>query len=388
LEKRRVALSWRAQVWISLALCGIAFSGVSAANFENGRSNVQLTGYEVPGVPSGLLAGPDGAIWFNLGRERLGRIAPDGTLSEISLTESIRPWSGTVGRDRAFWYTESGLNSLARVSMSGTVTRLPLGSANGRPGAITNDSHGGLWFTYGSADYCGHGSIGRLSVDGLVSLLPIPETLGRLRETGDQVSRSIAVGDDSVVWFTQLLDRRIGRVTNDGQFTGFNLPTGVVNDAFSIATGTEGSMWLAEAGAIGRIAADGHFTEYVLPGQDAERVAHSIIKGSSGAVWFTTDLYVMRDGRGTRGGHRIGRLTEDGLFTEIAIPNESVDAGLHSVLESSDGTVWFTEPAARRIWRAAPGRQGWDHGAIPLPAKGPVRLDDGPGRRDFTCERS
>ena len=137
-------------------------------NNSIGRITTTGDGHELhrPGIdaPSGIAAGPDGALWFtNSGNNSIGRITTTGTVTKLhrhrhqaptgsrpdptarsgsptaATTRSdgsprpgrSRNYTGagiddpigiTAGPDGALWFTNSGNNSIGRITTTGTVT--------------------------------------------------------------------------------------------------------------------------------------------------------------------------------------------------------------------------------------------------------------------------
>ncbi len=107
----------------------------------------QVTGqFPVPTPSSGLsqiVTGPDGNLWFiEWVAKRVGRITLSGTISEEFPIPMGDPSGITAGPDGAIWI---GLFSqkYARIAPDGTVTEYP--SRYGQPYAITTGSDGNLW---------------------------------------------------------------------------------------------------------------------------------------------------------------------------------------------------------------------------------------------------
>src|SRR5205809_3050482 len=74
--------------------------------------------------PDAVTVGPDGNIWFTeVGRvNRIGRIAPDGTLlGETPLADNSLPAGIAVGPDGNLWFTEQNANKIGRVNTAGTL---------------------------------------------------------------------------------------------------------------------------------------------------------------------------------------------------------------------------------------------------------------------------
>src|SRR5215831_908848 len=76
----------------------------------------------------------------------------------------------------------------------------------------------------------------------------------------------ITLGSDGAIWFTENAGNKIGRITNTGTLTEYDVPTpssGIDN----IASGPDGALWFTEneRNNIGRITINGIVTEYAIP---------------------------------------------------------------------------------------------------------------------------
>jgi hypothetical protein len=69
--------------------------------------------------PVGIAAGPDGNVWFaEFGSNNIGRIAPDGTITEFPLPNpSSQPFGIALGIDGAMWFTELAGNRIGRIQV-------------------------------------------------------------------------------------------------------------------------------------------------------------------------------------------------------------------------------------------------------------------------------
>jgi streptogramin lyase len=96
----------------------------------------------------------------------------------------------------------------------------------------------------------------------------------------------ITAGPDGNVWFAVSTTNRIGRITPDGVFSLYVVPTSGSVPA-TVAPGSDGNVWFVELSGskIGRITPGGVITEYPLPaGKDAPK---GISAGLGGDLWFT-----------------------------------------------------------------------------------------------------
>jgi streptogramin lyase len=144
-------------------------------------------------------------------------------------------------------------NKIARIAMDGTVTEYPVPTPNALLIRITAGPDGALWF----AEYFGN-KIGRITVTGQVTEYPIPSAppldtpAGQLMTSGPL---QVAVGPDRALWFTEFNANQIGRLTTDGQFTEYPVPT-PKSSPYQIVAGPDGALWFTEndGNKIGRLA--------------------------------------------------------------------------------------------------------------------------------------
>jgi virginiamycin B lyase len=104
--------------------------------------------------PQWIARGPDGAMWFTELRDRIGRIAPDGRITEFAHGIPYRSSPGGIvaGPDGALWFTLWHGNVLGRMTTDGRVTLhrglvTPSRGNEFDPAAVlVPDGHGGFWF--------------------------------------------------------------------------------------------------------------------------------------------------------------------------------------------------------------------------------------------------
>jgi virginiamycin B lyase len=104
--------------------------------------------------PQWIARGPDGAMWFTEVRDRIGRIAPNGRITEYARGIPHRSSLGGIvtGPDGALWFTLWHGNVLGRMTTDGRVTLrrglvTPSRGNEHDPDAIfAPDGRGGFWF--------------------------------------------------------------------------------------------------------------------------------------------------------------------------------------------------------------------------------------------------
>jgi virginiamycin B lyase len=145
---------------------------------------------------------------------------------------------------------------------------------NSAPIGMASDAHGTIWF----AEYAGR-KIGRLdAVTGTFTEYPIP---------ANGVALELTAGAGGNTWFTVVKSDAIGRISERGEITEFQIPT-PRSGPFAIGIGPDDAIWFAERGAnkIARATLQGRVTnEYPVP--TPESGAHSIVDGPNHDVWFT-----------------------------------------------------------------------------------------------------
>jgi streptogramin lyase len=109
----------------------------------------------------GIVAGPDGNIWFTEQADilpplpfsvpgKIARMTPAGVLTGEFPTpsKSSEPFGITVGPDKNLWFTEFRAGKVGRITTSGVFTaELPVG-VGALPGGIVAGPDGNVWFTY------------------------------------------------------------------------------------------------------------------------------------------------------------------------------------------------------------------------------------------------
>jgi virginiamycin B lyase len=253
--------------------------------------------------PDAVTTGPDGNIWFTeVGQvNRIGRIAPDGTLlGETPLAANSLPEGITAGPDGNIWFTEANANKVGRVNTAGVLlgeTAIP--TANSQPLGITTGPDGALWFVESSGN-----KIGRIATDGTI----LGETF---IPTTNSLPTGITTGPDGNLWFTEFAQtaNKIGKITPAGAITEFTLPT-ASSAPSNITTGPDGALWFTEQNGekIGRIAVSGAITEFAIPTPTGG--PNSITTGPDGNLWFSEV-----------GSGRIGQITPAGFVAaEFVVP--------------------------------------------------------------------
>jgi virginiamycin B lyase len=230
--------------------------------------------------------------------------------------------------------TPAPVTPTATVTPFGVITEYRVPGAWSGPWDITLGPDGALWFV----EYSVH-KIGRLTTDGHFAEYVIPSNPTKLQ------LQSITSGPDHALWFTEtpteggqgITDSGvIGRITTGGHVTEFQLTT-PNSQPVGITPGPDGALWFADCAGneIGRITTGGQITEYALPlwqsnGGAVSNCPERITSGPDGALWFTE-----------RNSNKIGRITTDGHLSAYDIPTRG--SGVQDITSGPDGALWFTE---------------------------------------------
>ncbi len=305
-----------------------------------------------------LVAGPDGNVWFSCfraagrpgaaGGSVIGRMAPDGTLTEFS---AGIPAGGAIrdlvaGPDGNLWFTldpgfsrsggpSHGQSAIGRITQAGVVTLFRSGlRKQSYPGEIVAGSDGNLWFS----ESIGPGEVGLVTPQGSITEFPLglPEALG---------IGGLAAGPDGNLWFTQIFDLphgdnepggQIARVSSTGAVTSFGAPPAALGAPIA---GPDGNVWFIGAPngrtAIDRVTPTGEIAEF---GNGQVGVPSHLVAGPDGNIWFTAQ-------------QSIGRVTPSGqlsTFTDC-MDFRQLFSEATSIVSGPGGDLWFSTVTSRQL---------------------------------------
>src|SRR5258708_18239120 len=108
----------------------------------------------------------------------------------------------------------------------------------------------------------------------------------------------MTAGPDGNVWFTEGLETKIGRITQQGEVTEFSVPPSGGNPS-SPCTGPDGNIWFTDdANHIRSLTTSGMFLgEFIIIPTPESRPAVLTV-GQDKTIWFIEPL-----------GNKIGRIT-------------------------------------------------------------------------------
>jgi len=235
---------------------------------------------EPPARPDGIVAGPDGNLWFvEVFANRIGRSTTAGSISQFTIpTPQSSSRNLAVGADGNLWFTEFGTNKIGKVTTAGTFTEYALAAGSG-PRGIRSGPDGNIWFTEDTAY-----KIGKITPAGSVTEYAVPNPPSA--PPGTQRLAGIATGGDGNLWFAETFANKIGKVTTSGSFTEYPIPSDGNSNTVGITRGPDGNVWFAEGiGSIGRITPGGVITTFSDPYLVTD--PFSITAGPNGTLWFT-----------------------------------------------------------------------------------------------------
>ncbi|MGD0313954.1 MAG: IPT/TIG domain-containing protein [Acidimicrobiales bacterium] len=313
---------------VLLSFVGLTLTA-SPATAKGNTGGVVVTDYPVPtqfADPSGIVTGPDGALWFTDSglAGSIGRMTTAGVLTTYTDPSINRPQQITVGPDGALWFTNFNSNTIGRITTTGAVTSYTTPGLS-LPYEITAGSDGALWFTY-------LGGIGRITTAGVITnLYPVPgiDLLNGLTTTADGGLWFIAGGSGENV---ERMNTS-GVVTNS--YTFYN--PGSFDD---IATGSDGALWLTSRtgnlGLVARVTTDGVISTYPI----GHVIPTAITSGPDGALW------VLAGSTKVLGDYSVVRLTTSGVLSSYQGPGLT---GPQFITAGPDGALWFTDQDSNHL---------------------------------------
>ncbi|MEI7846526.1 MAG: PxKF domain-containing protein [Chloroflexota bacterium] len=283
------------------------------------------------GPAGGMTIGPDGSVWFaEWGSPMIGRITTDGMVTEYY--NGCNSVDTILGPDGRIWFT--GMlygyppgGYLGQVMSDGSITKYQIPTQyQFAPSHLTVGPDGNIWFTKGN------GQIGKFSLDGTFTEFPAYV----------DTPSGITLGLDGNLWFAAYGSSKIGRITLDGEVSLYSVPTpsgptptGATNPT-DIVTGPDGNMWFVEYWGpnVGRITPEGEITEYPL---SSGYGTTAVTVGPDGNIWFAEPF-----------NDKIGNITTSGIMTEYAMPAGSAP---NQVAASPDGSIWISFSGSQKIAR-------------------------------------
>jgi streptogramin lyase len=295
----------------ALGLCLLVLAVTAPAS---GAAPADVT-YKLPRDtdPTRIVPAPDGSVWIVEGFGSIARLDQIGRVTEFRKSGDVTDIA--LGPDGTAWLADVGV---LRIDRTGRARRFQL-DADHSADAIAADGDG-LWVAEGGLhpqlEHIG-GPRRTVAVPG-----PLPGFVG------------LAVAADGAVWWTSIGERDagwIGRMAADGRFSRWVLPP-ALRDPGRIVAGADGAMWFTARHAIGRISADGVISQLPLA-----MSPHDLTTGADG-VWFTSDIC-------------LGRIDASGALTLRPV---SGAVQLEGIASAAGGEVWLADKGGNVIRRFLP----------------------------------
>jgi streptogramin lyase len=335
---------YRSVLALALSLaCLFPIAGAAGAAAPDGVANFKLP---VCGIRDLATASPRGVLvplCKDHGKGRpirsLGTLLPNGKLLKRGLPRGAAGPFATGPAGEIWAGTGSGGATLGidRIAADGTLTRFPLGTAQGEHTleiyGLVPDGEGSAWVATGELatesyfhpyDSLG-GELVHIAADGTLTRFPVPESVepqalvrgpdgnlwfvgesgreatehtsylgkgyvGRMTPAGEfdlfptateeSSPGGIAVGPDGRLWFTETSNytREIATIATDGTFgPSIKVRTGYLQGP--LAFGPEGDAWLTVLGGLVRITPQDQQT--LFPLQEAQ----GVVAGAEGDIW-------------------------------------------------------------------------------------------------------
>jgi streptogramin lyase len=284
--------------------------------------------YSMPTPNSGpdwFAADPDGNVWLSeTNNHSLARITPTGQITEIPIPTSLQGGQLAFDPDGNIWI--GGHTDIGEITPQGVLLHdYTIQSALSTPFswntmAIAFGNDGNIWYTNGYVNNL----VGRLNpADGTSTEF----SLG----FGGQ---NIINGPDGNIWVGGNGMGTLARVHLDGTIDTFQLPQ-PFGGPRGLTVGPDRNLWMTDANQILRVNTAGQLIgQFAIP--TANSGAYGMAVGSDGALWF-----------GEINANQIGRITVDGVITELPVPTPNSGCGV--VVRGSDGNIWFGEEYANQI---------------------------------------
>jgi streptogramin lyase len=190
---------------------------------------------------------------------------------------------------------------------------------------MTTGLNGTVWFGTAAS------GIGSISSKGKITLFPVADESNQI--TG------VTLGPDGNIWFVEFDGNNIGKITPAGTVTEYNVNFGSGSYSLGIAAGSDGRIWFADDNSttpqIGAIKTDGTGLTYYSKGLSGPPI--SIVAGPDGNLYFGET------------GPTIGRITTEGVITEIPLPVTEGSFPVVSLAVGADKNIWFPNAAHSQL---------------------------------------
>ena len=302
-------------------------------------------------APVGPAAAPDGSVWFGeAGASRLGRIAPDGALTEVAVPAAEHPSATSdglrvdaVGPDGRVWFVRDGESRVGVLDPATGAVRLD--EAAFSDAAVTVTADGAVWIAGDDPDRGDHSAALRIAPDGTRTVVDTG---------GDRVSFAIAPAGESgavVIVLKDLGSLDVVHVDADGATRPIRLPAGTGGAGnTNVASGPTGTF-IAADGKLLRVDAD--LVARAVAGVRTADHRRAVGLAPDGSIWLTPDAPLDPVVRFNPGAPAARFAALGSLFKERAfVSTEGI-----AVAASNDAWVAVSgagSPARERLLRYSP----------------------------------
>ena len=214
-----------------------------------------------PSAPLGIVAGPDGAMWFTI-------TYPGNPFCQAQAGDAPAIGRITTAGAMTFYYT----------APAGTQHVIS-------PERITAGLDGNLYFVASLPQNAPNLALGLVTTGGALSYSTAFGTSANFNDT-------VTVGSDGNLWMSDVFDAMIFRIGTGG-VTGFNVGKylGVQQAAYGMVSGPDGALWFTtfDDNSLGRITTAGRISFHAGPSCSPSLSCGSgggIVR-RNGAVWYT-----------------------------------------------------------------------------------------------------
>lgn len=275
---------------------------------------------------------------FTVSSQAVGDPIPGLTFTTIPIAQprTVNPFSLGRGSNGRVWFADWVFTQVGFISPSGAITAFKLADSADplnlvRPLSIVEGPDGNAWFTFYVTNSSGtpipRTGIGRVTPSGSVTMFPVASADG-CRLFSNRRTCGITVGPDGNLWFLLSQSKRFGRITPSGQIAEFAFPGITSIGIETIASGADGNLWAADlSGAtIYRIATSGQVTPIAIPAFSGLSAPTSVVAHSDGNIWFANF-------------GALGRITSSGAVTYFAVPGQG---RANRLLSGPDGLIYYS----------------------------------------------
>lgn len=280
-----------------------------------------VTEHEVAGFGtiSHLALGPAGEVWVagygsegGYGRQPIviGRLSPSATLAE-AYTVARKGWIRSLAiADDAIWFVHDRAGAAAaieRISIDGGSAQQFFLRPRCNATAVAVGAAGSLWFAEacrrsrkGERPSLGRDSINRITRGGKIVRRPLPSP--------QDTPVSLTIGADGTVWFgvgySGFMASAVGRITRAGSLALYTILDGLPN---SIAVGPEGRLWFQSSfggwnfRALNSIGIGGRTGEPICADPTCSLEPTELVAAADGSLWYALSRPNLNTGGGGSG---------------------------------------------------------------------------------------